>query len=626
MQRPGPVATAADATTHEELQGHEIEVEDGGESLQLSALFTAMMESNAMLREEIDIMEGRKEASCSSPELVADSDDHHSGRGSNTGSHSGQLHSRSLPAGPPESSRQPPVNLTTTWNPSSESSQLGANKTDQSVVHTVSLGNKSSDSDTEATESQGTDVEEESLPPDPQVLGQPPHRPIISRPLLSRLPLSITSISSTDESESDSNASPEPENDPFASPGESAIETMWDNFSVEEYAPPLKNKTESKVGNKKPVAKKTVVLRPRVTVPEPFAMTIRDEGRPKMRKSRALLVAEREKLQKEMQEELECQKKFRALPVPATTYVPADEIRRQGWDEQDCEKVAEPIKPFRFMKREEEKQLQKQRQMDEMRNNKDTVSFRAKPAPQSILSPRVSEELKEREEYRRILIKVRSQEMLAQAALPKNMQEKQKRDSLKKQRLEEMQNRASVTEEHTFRPKIWTQVPNHNQLYCQFQEKMAAKKEVRPATTPRPFLFRTASTPSRCLHPHDEEHHHSTSFAHHTTAKSRTCTPQVRCSRTGSEHCPREPTIVLTEAAKLRRVASERKLAECAEREVEGEEKRRVRKEKARELQSRVIQRVQSQDCSAWLEERQRERLQELRSVACNGLAAKERG
>ena len=614
MQRLGPAANIP--------LGKDVAVQSR-DSLQLSVLFTTMMESNAILREEIDQMEGKEpNPPGSSLEDAADSDadNIHWGK-----TDSRQLHSQSLPARLLEnSSKQPPVTLTTTWIPSSPS-QL----TKRDSVHTVS-GSESNDSGTEsttdATEEQGTDEEvnhsDLNTSPLHRVLA-PPHRHV-SGPLLTRLPLSITSISSTELSESDSETSPEPENDPFASPGESTIETMWDNFSVEEYAPPLKHKSDPKAGISKPVAK--TVLSRRVTIPEPFVMTIRDEARPKRRKSRALIAAEREKLEREMQEELECLKKFRALPVPATTYVPVDEMKRQGRDQEGqlgCEKVVEPIKPFRFMKREEEKCLRnQQRQRDEMTDTRETLQFRAKPVPQSILSPRVSEELKEREEYRRILIKVRSHEMLARAQLPKNMQEKQKRDSLKKQRLEEMQNRALVTEEHTFRPKIRRQVPDHDQLYCHFQEQLAARKEVKPATTPKPFLLRTASTPSRCLHPQDEEHQHSiilNSFFHHTTAKSRTCDPKFEPgSRAHSKHCTREPAVAMTQTAKLRRSASERKLAECAEREAEGEEVRKMKREEQRELQSRVIHRVQSDDRSAWLEERQRERLQELRSVGTN--------
>ncbi|CAI8039370.1 Protein FAM161B [Geodia barretti] len=610
MQRLGPAANIP--------LGKDVAVQSR-DSLQLSSLFTTMMESNAILREEIAQMEGKEpNPPGSSLDDAADSDADriHWGK-----TDSRQLHSQSLPARLLEnSSKQPPVTLTTTWIPSSPS-QL----TKRDSVHTVS-GSESNDSGTEsttdATEGQGTDeeVNNSDLNTSPlhhRVLA-PPHRHV-SGPLLTRLPLSITSISSTELSESDSETSPEPENDPFASPGESTIETMWDNFSVEEYAPPLKHKLDPKAGISKPVAK--TALSRRVTIPEPFVMTIRDEARPKRRKSRALIAAEREKLEREMQEELECLKKFRALPVPATTYVPVDEMKRQGRDQEGqlgCEKVVEPIKPFRFMKREEEKCLRnQQRQRDEMTDTRETLQFRAKPVPQSILSPRVSEELKEREEYRRILIKVRSHEMLARAQLPKNMQEKQKRDSLKKQRLEEMQNRALVTEEHTFRPKIRRQVPDHDQLYCHFQEQLAARKEVKPATTPKPFLLRTASTPSRCLHPQDEEHQHSiilNSFFHHTTAKSRTCDPKFEPgSRAHSKHCTREPAVAMTQTAKLRRSASERKLAECAEREAEGEEVRKMKREEQRELQSRVIHRVQSDDRSAWLEERQRERLQELR-------------
>ena len=588
MQRFGPVTTA---------DSREVDVEvQGSKSLQLSALFTAMMESNAMLREQIDQMEENELSSNS--ELEAESDAGSQERSSGP-RHSRQLHSRSLPARLLESGSHTPR---TKDFPSPSAKRKGS-------VHTASLSSESSGSEAESTGSDGEDAEQNHSPAGRGL--REPHRSNELNPSGARLPLSITSVSSTEPSESDSESSPEPENDPFASPGESTIETMWDNFSVEEYAPPLKHKEDSKV--RKPVVK-TVWSR-RVTIPEPFAMTIRDEARPKKKKSRALIAAEQEKLEREVQEELECQKKFRALPVPATTYIPIDEIRIRDEDQLQCGRVAQPIKPFSFLKREEEKQREKERRLEELRSHEQAALFRARPVPQSVLSPRVSEELKEREEYRRILIKVRSQETLARAQLPRSMQEKERRECLKRQRLEEQQRRAFVTKEHTFHPKIRPEVPDHDQLYCQFRQQMAATKEVKPATTPKPFILRTSSTPSRCAHPLEEQDRRSMLESNHILSTS--CGPRCNRVRFSMSHNEphRQPAIPMTEAAKLRRSASERKLAECVEREVESEEAMRRRREQQRQLQSRIIQQVQSCDHSTWQQDKQRERLQELRSV-----------
>ena len=497
MQRFG--ATAAGDSRCADVEGAQF----GSRSLQLSALFTAMMESNAMLREEVEQMAVPAPPS----ELQTETEDTETGRSHKDLSYhrekstdSEQLHSQSLPARRLEDSRvanSPSLVFPTVSKREGSSSESDSSDSDSGSV---------TDADSHSQEGRSS-VEKKHTDSStwPLYCGEPQRQAGHS---LAPLPLSITSVSSSSEcsesTTSDYSTDSELENDPFASPGESTIETMWDNFSVEEYssaAPPTKQK-ESGL-KEKPVAKS--VWKRRVTIPEPFAMTIRDEGRPKRTKSRALVAAEQEKLEREMHDELECQKKFRALPVPATTYISIDEIRRRDKDERtefDCGRIAQPIKPFSFVKREEEKRVQRELGNKSSRNNKERVVFRAKPAPQSILSPRVSEELKEKEEYRKILIKVRSQEMLAQAQLPKSMQEKLKSQPLlQKQRVGGgEQKRAFVTDEHTFRPKIRSSIPDHNQLYCQFRQKLAARRELRPATTPQPFTLRTSSTPSRCAH------------------------------------------------------------------------------------------------------------------------------
>lgn len=406
------------------------------------------------------------------------------------------------------------------------------------------------------------------------------------------------------------------EGDPFASPGESMIETMWDNFSVDEYAPPLKQ-TGQKVKKCASVPVQQEWSN-RVTIPQPFTMMIRESGKPK-KKSKALIIAEQERFERELQEELECQKKFRALPVPATTYVPLHELRREHHKQEPQEgaKVVHSIKPFSFMKREEEKKQRRLESLNKRTNKKaNTTQFKAKPPPQNILSPQVSEQLKEKEEYRRILIRVRSQEMLAQAELPKNMQVRGREytvGKLRKERLEKRQSSAFVTKEHTFHPKIKPIIPDHDYLYSQFQQQLAAKRELKPPTTPKPFLLRTSSAPPHRVHVHVEE---PAEHSKHSSLKSlgRSSTfVNVPYSRSGP--CRYMYDIQMTQAAKMRQSVNEKKLAEDMEKEAETEEVRRSKREQQRELRNRVVQCVQSHDHSAWLQEKQQEKLHELRSA-----------
>lgn len=497
-------------------------------------------------------------------------------------------------------------------------SSLAAASEEKAITHDNGLGKENASDASSHKEETDTDETWESDEEDNQVQHcdyslstvQQPCDWVKSGDLCAPLPppLSITSVSSTEVSSALS------EGDPFASPGESMIETMWDNFSVDEYAPPLKPmEQEVKKCSSVPVQQE---WSNRVTIPQPFTMMIRESGKPK-KKSKALIIAEQERLERELQEELECQKKFRALPVPATTYVPLHELRREHHQQQpqECAKVVHSIKPFSFMKREEEKRQRKLETLNGRTNKKASkTQFKAKPPPQNILSPQVSEQLKEKEEYRRILIRVRSQEMLGRAELPRNMQVKGREytvGKLRKERLESRQSSAFVTKEHTFHPKIKPTIPDHDYLYSQFQQQLAAQRELKPPTTPKPFLLRTSSAPPHRVHI-EEQAEHSKSNSLKSPGRSSTFV-NVPYSKSGP--CRPMYNIQLTQAAKLRRNVNEKKLAEDTEKEAEAEEVRRSKREQQRELRNRVVQCVQSYDHSAWLQEKQKKKLQELRSV-----------
>lgn len=561
-------------------------------------LFTTVLESNALLREEIDQMEESKCTAfikgCSMQGLCS-------------GTGEGQIQGE----GSGKDSQPESIHLL---------SSLAAASEEKAITHDNGLGKENASDASSQTEETDTDETWESDEEDNQVrycdsslspVQQPCDR-VKSGDLCAPFPppLSITSVSSTEVSSALSENS---EGDPFASPGGSMIEAMWDNFSVDEYAPPLKQ-MEQKVRKCSSVPVQQEWSN-RVTIPQPFTMMIRESGKPK-KKSKALIIAEQERLERELQEELECQKKFRALPVPAATYVPLYELRREHHKQpQECAKVVHSIKPFSFMKREEEKRQRKLETLNKRTNKKaNKTHFKAKPVPQNILSPQVSEQLKEKEEYRRILIRVRSQEMLAQAELPRNMQMKGREytvGKLRKERLENRQSSAFVTKEHTFHPKIKPTIPDHDYLYSQFQQQLAAQRELKPPTTPKPFLLRTSSAPPHRVHI-EEQAEHSKSHSLKSLGRSSTFA-NVPYSKSGP--CRPMYNIQMTQAAKLRQSVNEKKLAEDMEKEAETEEVRRSKREQQRELQNRVVQCVQSYDHSAWLQEKQKEKIQELRSV-----------
>ena len=597
--------------------------EESRKSLHLSTLFSTMLESNAMLREEIDHMQGGESR------VTAEQQQQHTYTVPMNATVSyqerpmqatgpRQLHSQSLPP------RLLEASAVTASRESLSCSTVSVDSSSQDLESLDSVDGAHTDSSVSGDEASSGDAEElegdcDLVRSEGDLIALQPlhhhHHHHYHRSNGGYLcgealppPLSITSVSSTELSPGSQS---ELESDPYASPGGSTIETMWDNFSVEEYAPPIKHREKRvKVQEESRPVQKTWSRR--ITIPEPFSMTVREEGKPK-RKSRALIAAEQEKLKRKVQEDLECQKQFRALPVPATTYVPIDELmEEEKQTEFRCDRDVPSIKPFNFMKREEEKQRQK-RECEALNSKRSSNKlFKAKPIPHNILSPRVSELLREKEEYRKILIRVRSQDILARAELPRSMQQRHREYAMgMKKKLGDKQSEAFVTKEHTFHPSITPAVPDHDQLYCQFQQQLDLIKEVRPPTTPQPFVLRTSSVPLRrsCL----QEELEQTSMPTHTT--SRTTSPYrtgVQSSRSIHSQPPMYD-VQMTEAARLRQSANERKIAKKEEEAA----KRHRKNTQQRELHTRVAQQVQLNDHTTWLRDKQREKMQELRFV-CN--------
>lgn len=185
--------------------------------------------------------------------------------------------------------------------------------------------------------------------------------------------------------------------DPFASPGMELIEQMWENFSVGSYKPDCQLDR----------------VRPNITIPQPFAMTQRESREPR-RKSRSMIIAEKERAEKAAQVEAEMKKQFRATPVPAHTFLPLytlvrakDETRRQ---------VSSRRADINHMSLRHDETDKGRRPYSADCTHR--MMFKAKPVPKTILDYDVTEQMKCEEEYRKVRIKVRAQNLLATSHLP----------------------------------------------------------------------------------------------------------------------------------------------------------------------------------------------------------------
>ena len=177
--------------------------------------------------------------------------------------------------------------------------------------------------------------------------------------------------------------------DPFASPGMELIEQMWENFSVDSYT------AHSGRG-----------WRPSITVPQPFSMTLRESQEPR-KKSRSMIMAEKERAEMAARVEAEMKRQFRATPVPATTFLPLYTLV--------CAKNAKSRPRSSSYQRPVGRAETRPYSAD---CTERSSMFKARPIPKGILSCEMTERIKCEEEYRKIRIKVRAQNLAASSQLP----------------------------------------------------------------------------------------------------------------------------------------------------------------------------------------------------------------
>ena len=619
-------------------------VEDRGDGLDYSALFTTLLESNALLHEEIRELQEEHRRTASVMERLSEDpqrlsvtvgginrehgtpgDRHPTPRVDGSGGRGdysrGEQLAQSLPPKllhdawvKPQRQSEHQIGYAQIPSPLNSQAAAPQNGIRDGSPHSGSESLQSSPAHTHGTDDE-TDLEEggehsEGSVLDLEVQSEPSATdPTADDDLSSSA--SVGSLKSGDSWEAD----------PFASPGAVAIGRMWDDFSVEEYGPHERDREEPR---------KPAKWSPCITVPEPFSMTVREERKLKA-KSRSLLAAERERMDREVQEEAELRKKFRSTPMPASTFLPLFELLNAKNEQrrEEVKRLSKQIlktteKPFRFTKREAEKKrtraLSQGHECAQAKSENDNRLFKAKPIPKHLFDPRINEQVREQEEYRRIRIKMRAQDLLAGSKLPGSMQIRSREytvGSLRKKRLEENRHRAFMTEDHLFRPAINDSLPDYEQAYLEFQRRLARRKSTKQTTTTEPFYLQTQLIPSRKGKveqelKQDEQVLPETRWPY---VAPRTKVPRTspRSSR-GARRSHSSPYAAqLTETSRLRQSLTHEKLADIAEREIAEEERRREKREHGKTLKRNISQKCLSSDPSAWLEENKRQTLHQFR-------------
>ncbi|NXS64094.1 F161A protein, partial [Brachypteracias leptosomus] len=274
------------------------------------------------------------------------------------------------------------------------------------------------------------------------------------------------------------------------------IEKMWDGFSVEDYISRTKHSSPASPVFRM-IQKKQKAWSPKITVPKPFQMTIREARKKEQNlKSKSQIEMERNLLQKQLEEEAECQKKFRANPVPAAVFLPLyheivqqNEERRRSVKERSKLKLLASQRPFKFLEREKQRNEMRKMQLRDLSSpEKKTKLFKAKPIPKGVYSPAVNDRLKEEELYREIRIRMRAEELLRISSLPNS------RLALTNANKKKQKHTDPKETEH--KPKIKSRVPDFDLLHQKFQEQLLQQKQVKHLTVCEPFDLRTPFIPS----------------------------------------------------------------------------------------------------------------------------------
>ncbi|NXU17123.1 F161A protein, partial [Pardalotus punctatus] len=275
------------------------------------------------------------------------------------------------------------------------------------------------------------------------------------------------------------------------------IERMWDGFSLEDYISRAKHSLPSSPACRT-VHKKRKVWSPRVTVPKPFQMTIREAQKKEQNiKSKSQIELENHLLKKQLEEEAECQKKFRANPVPAAVFLPLyqdivqrNEERRKSVRERSKLKLLASQKPFKFIERERQRsEIRKMQLKDISPPENKTKAFRAKPVPKCVYSPDFNDRLKEEELCREIRIRMRAEELLRNSSVPNSRLALKETNKQKHKSTEPKQTRQ--------KPKIKSSVPDFERLHEKFQKRLLQQKKVKHLTVCEPFHLHTSYIPSK---------------------------------------------------------------------------------------------------------------------------------
>ncbi|CAL8332946.1 unnamed protein product [Lota lota] len=340
--------------------------------------------------------------------------------------------------------------------------------------------------------------------------------------------------------------------------------------------------------------------RHRVTVPQPFQMTRREAERQQSGfKTRSEVELENVEMRRELEELSECQRRFRASPVPAHVHLPLyeelqEQPKRTRTEQQREQNLRIAPKPFSFLEREQRRKEQREQQLRLLQTSSqhEVKPFRAQPVPRAVYAAAAGEHVKEEQLYRSIKMQMRAREMLHSSAMPPSMLARSLSQCKKSK------DPGPGEGDFSHRPKINAYVPDFDAKHRLFKQRLESRKEVRPVTFCEPFTLRTSQIPShrdRILASMEKEQSSPKPTRWPYVAPRVLHTPSSSLCSSLSGSLELLPAKV-TDASKKRQEAVRKALEEKRRAEEEEKNVREKRRRRERKLQKVIFKRAQAND------------------------------
>jgi hypothetical protein len=284
------------------------------------------------------------------------------------------------------------------------------------------------------------------------------------------------------------------------------IEQMWDKFNLDDYNNNNSSNKHSELKvfeNKANNQSSKVTFEEdwayRSTIPKPFNLTIREQQKAGKKSKRQLQLEE--ELRKKQEAELEeCNKQFKATPLPSHVTKPIyeeikqeEEYRKLRLKLESKEYLESVSKPFKLSERERRHSFSGHTEHEEDITDK----FVANPLPEFYFDNEyLSERRKEEELYRKIKAQIRSHKLLKSSQLPKNMRllrDKKKLEEERKSFSSAELKKLIKSEESSKKVRKSYDIPNYDDLYKKFATEVEAKRYAGQSKTTvcKPFSLHT---------------------------------------------------------------------------------------------------------------------------------------